>query len=450
MDADRFDRLTRSLTSRLTRRRGLGLLGAVGLGSLVAPAHVDAKKKKKKKKKPQPACKVSKSATATTTTLNVSHKDLSLTTTERLPQNAGEALTSATIVRHKRALLLETRLSIGDGGRIEVVLVYGSAFTGIKRAELSTNGTTVTGTVDGRAIVPFSASAEPAPFQFQDGQPAPNMSLSDDLTQQLAQLYARAEAQAEQCAESTAERRSGVGVERHDSLRCLGCHATCAGAFLYCGSKIKGACAAAAAACLIGAPACFAACAVLGGAACVAAALTCSHLCAESGLCCAVPCGSTESTVTCCEEGETCLRPGACCRAGQTPCHGQNCCPSADRCLPGGACCLHPNFPCGQNCCGPFSGICCNGVCCNGECVNNTCCLPPSQRCGNTCCATTCCNNVCCPAGQACHPTTRQCAVLCAANEEYCPALGRCCGVGRTCCQKGNDWFCDLRACAPS
>lgn len=55
MESDRFDALTTRLAHGLTRRRGLGLLAALGAASLAADSTAGKhKKKKKKKKKPQP------------------------------------------------------------------------------------------------------------------------------------------------------------------------------------------------------------------------------------------------------------------------------------------------------------------------------------------------------------------------------------------------------------
>ncbi len=59
MESDRFDELTARLTTGLSRRRSVGMLGLLGLGSAVALHETDAKKKKKKKK--------GKHATTTTT-----------------------------------------------------------------------------------------------------------------------------------------------------------------------------------------------------------------------------------------------------------------------------------------------------------------------------------------------------------------------------------------------
>jgi hypothetical protein len=426
MDASRFDSLTRSLTARLTRRGGLGLLGALGLGARIDLAGIDAKKKKKKKKKKKPPCTVSSNGTATTTSLTATVKDLSLTTTDT-SQHAGGGLTSTTVIRQKRALVLQMNASVQPGGLGTVEILYGKAYKGIARANLTSDGQTVSGTIDGRAIVPFAASAQPTSIQFQDGQPAPTMSLSPKLYRLLTQLYTKAEAQAGAC--------SGVSAELHTSRLCLTCVGGCGGGATLCLFGAKKACAAASVLCVFGAPACFAGCMAVGLVTCGLSAEVCVDICARNP-CCAVPCHHTNGDPFCCEGGQTCLRPGVCCGAGQTPCGGRNCCPSPDRCVAGGECCLHPNFPCGQNCCGPFSGICCNGVCCNGVCLpNGSCCASPSRRCGNgpECCTSdrACCGDACCAAGLIC--VNNQCIV-----PDPCPGAnlcaGQCCPQGRACC----------------
>ncbi len=51
MEHDRFDDLTARLAAPLSRRRSVGLLGLLGVSTLLTADHADAKKKKKKKKK---------------------------------------------------------------------------------------------------------------------------------------------------------------------------------------------------------------------------------------------------------------------------------------------------------------------------------------------------------------------------------------------------------------
>ncbi|MBL8127959.1 MAG: hypothetical protein JNM64_10015 [Chloroflexia bacterium] len=55
MESERFDDLIARLASPMSRRRGVGLAGVLGLAGLGAVAGADARKKKKKKrKKPAP------------------------------------------------------------------------------------------------------------------------------------------------------------------------------------------------------------------------------------------------------------------------------------------------------------------------------------------------------------------------------------------------------------
>ena len=61
MESDRFDELTARLTTGLSRRRSVGMLGLLGLGGAVAPDAAAKKKKRKKKHKqgtttPAPVC----------------------------------------------------------------------------------------------------------------------------------------------------------------------------------------------------------------------------------------------------------------------------------------------------------------------------------------------------------------------------------------------------------
>lgn len=54
MESDRFDALTARLATPLSRRRSVGLLGMLGLGSLVAADDTEARKRKHKKHKKKP------------------------------------------------------------------------------------------------------------------------------------------------------------------------------------------------------------------------------------------------------------------------------------------------------------------------------------------------------------------------------------------------------------
>lgn len=56
MESDRFDALTARLAAPLSRRRSVGVLGVLGLGSLLTADDTEARKHKKKKKKKQLTC----------------------------------------------------------------------------------------------------------------------------------------------------------------------------------------------------------------------------------------------------------------------------------------------------------------------------------------------------------------------------------------------------------
>lgn len=56
MESDRFDAFTARLAAPLSRRRGVALLGLLGLGSLLAGDDAEARKKRKKKKKKGLTC----------------------------------------------------------------------------------------------------------------------------------------------------------------------------------------------------------------------------------------------------------------------------------------------------------------------------------------------------------------------------------------------------------
>src|SRR4029078_4627390 len=112
---------------------------------------------------------------------------LSLTTVERVPLDPTLAQTSTTTIREAQTLVLQTTIPPGKGLPTRIHTSYGPAFTGVKEVGFTSNGTTVSGSIDGRAIVPFPASAVPEMLQFQDGQPAPASSVSPTILQQLGQ-----------------------------------------------------------------------------------------------------------------------------------------------------------------------------------------------------------------------------------------------------------------------
>ena len=451
MDGSQFDRLTRRLAGALSRRWALGAGLSGALGALFNLGDAEAKQKKKKgkgkkkkgknkNKKGQPgaaACTVNGSGTETSTDLTVTAKDLTLNSSERLEHETG-ALVSTTTISQKQTVLAQTTTRFERNGITRTEILYGGAYQGISRIEFISDGSTTSGTIDGRAIIPFPTGASLEGLQFQDGQPAPRMSGNEQLDQQVSQLYALAAAQAGSCAVPKSNGGSGGIARRHTSVECLSCLGSCAAEATVCAIEAKGPCAAVAALCLWGAPACFAGCYAAAFALCGLAALACTDICAR-GPCCAVACHQSNGDTFCCEEGQTCLRPGACCPAGLTPCGGQNCCTSGETCLPDGSCCPSGRA-CGQTCCGPLTP-CCGGRCCGGICNGNTCCDAGTLPCGSGCCDGTCCNGSCCPSGRQCCNGTccqsgfaclnNQCVQVCNAGEVPCGTT--CCTGGRSC-----------------
>lgn len=113
MDAARFDTLTRSLSGRLTRRRGLALLGGYALGTAALLERADAKKKGKKKKNKKkktkaPPCAVSLNDSGLTSAVTVKLNNLALTASQRVPLEPNKGMLSTTTVRSRGGLLLQT------------------------------------------------------------------------------------------------------------------------------------------------------------------------------------------------------------------------------------------------------------------------------------------------------------------------------------------------------
>jgi hypothetical protein len=349
------------------------------------------------------------------------------------------------------------------GGTVKVTVKYGDAFRGIKLSHFTNNGTTITGDIDGRAIVPLPVGADPNRATFQDGAPPPTIKVNPDLVDGVAAVLRQAEQGAAECTPSAAR---GLTTERHakglhhkrshhkrahgkgssgkplhasdhpeDSLGCLALYVPCTLEDTDC-------VAAAASGCTI---------TLFGYGICVAIALGLCALKAEkcrrkirhNAPCCPVRCGGDPenslfgSDPGCCEEGESCLDPGSstsfCCPPGRTGCGGE-CCPNG-ACIQG-SCCAPPNGSvCGGQCCqGAFSRCCGGNTCCTGTCIGGTCCPSPNFDCGGFCCqgGNACCNNRCCAPNQVCDPTTHNCR-----DADPCPKRcdnGECCEEGRVCC----------------
>jgi len=368
---------------------------------------------------------------------------------------------------------------------------YGAVFRGIQHSLFSSDGTIITGNVDGRAIVPFPAStaSHNLHLRFVDGQPAPVVRPSDGVEAALKRVFD----QAEDALPSTCALSGGgpqLLPEHHELLpfsstivppvapydlptfgaACNHCADLCTQAGLVCDAGVAAGCIAT----LFG----YGACVGIGGASCAAAFDLCGSNCdSNGGPCCPQECPDG----SCCNAADVCAGNGNCCKIGEIVCGGQCCQPQITECNQD-TCCPSDTTPCGPVCCGtgqqcadPTTGTCCaagvqacggtccavgdvcgpdgfccapselcNGTCCNGgSCVNGSCCYGPvtpggtccdfgQSVCNGQCCDGTCVSGLCCPStqepcGSACCPAGSRCAD---------PSTSTCtaCGAGETGC----------------
>ncbi len=459
MDATRFDHLTRTCGALITRRRGLGMLAALGFGIPADQAEARKRKKQKKRKKGAAAkCMVRPDGPAATSTITVRHKKLTLTATDQLPSNPGDPQRSTTTVRRGDTLLLKIEASIGafDAG---LDITYGAGFSGIEQANLvieqGPSGPFIYGTIDGREFESFVGDP-PQTLEFADGLPAPEMTVNKAVASQLKEIFAKARAQRIRCAATDGPaRRADVGKEDAAERECAICKGACLLASSQCGWAAASGCSPSLAIPFAG-PGIYGFCLASALAACIAASVSCLGTCRESRACCPEQCGTLPDW-SCCFGGEKCLTWGTgfgeCCAVGYTPCHEKNCCAPLETCRDDGVCCPAGTRPCaGKTCCNATDVCMPNGTCCPAD----------REICGGVCCSTACCRNVCCPAGQSCSPTTGECAVVCNPNLDQRPCPNQpgypaCCTGNTTCCQSGDcclgGWKCcpgsEEGCCAP-
>lgn len=479
MDATRFDHLTRTFGALISRRRSLGLLVALGLG--VAFDEVEAKKRRRKKKKQKSTCKATKlpgggASHATQTTfkgqvLRVEQSEQPFgprgTTSGQMELTLGGA----------PLLAFDTEIA---GGNVTVTLTYGDVFAGIDQASFTNDGDTIRGWVDGRAIEPLPADADPENARFADGGPPPDIQVDRDLVQAIRAILEKAKNETTGCrtrrtragSEEAAKRRGrGVGAEDVDPTiqpACLLLLGACQTGWVGCQFSVGVGCLSATIAYGI----CFAA----GSFGCIVAQEGCRRLARHNPPCCPVRCGGDAvlelwgDDPSCCVKGETCLdadsNRSTCCIEGTRPCHRRSCCfddqdcendgiccqrgysSCGGVCCPDGSCldgscCAPPSgVACGGTCCPPFTRSCCNNACCDADCVDNRiCCRPPNEPCGRNCCAPgKCCNGVCCGSDETCQNNV--CRQVCSPTiHETCPNLpgyAACCQKGAFCCPSGE------------
>jgi len=480
MDDDQFDRVTRHFSVGATRR---ALLGAVAglIPSLEASAKkghdVQSEKKKKKKKKPCRECQKRKKGrcrpapdgtpcsggTCTAGACrggggqcSVGGQTASLVTetqfqgkTLRLQQTANlETSGTQAEVTLGGDFVLRQVTEIAAPG-VVITMTFGPAFSGIDRVRLATDGQTVTGEIDGRAIQPLPVNADPSQMRFADGGPALDVQVDAGLAEAIKSLFQLAGQQSGSCRAARTARQIEAEAGR-GSPECLLAMGTCAADAFGCVKTAVGF-----------TTACSAIFGPLGGLVCglvstVYCAYTSADCLRDAGYgpdCCPIRCGGNVDNILgpnplCCPEGKTCLDPNSnreCCAAGTSGCNGV-CCPNGS-CKEGICCTPGVGKICGNRCCPPLD-TCCGGVtCCTGTCVGsgpvntrNICCpsvghyaCPKNDGSSSACCPNdvVCCDGRCCGPGQACQ--NNQCVASCPFT-----CNGQCCQQGDVCCGGGG------------
>jgi hypothetical protein len=297
---------------------------------------------------------------------------------------------------------------------IDISQYYHPPYQGASVAVSSILEGTVYADVDGRNIVPTPASTPPSAIVYDDGLPAPVVTLDPAVQSAMNDLLTATKTAASQCVASDTNVTDpnligGPSPLPHQSdtrsnTVCQVCRAGCEAAAGICfyGAATSVACG----------PFVFF-CAVGEIAACTGSELVClGQLCDKNGgACCAVGCGgegnanffgppASGSSVGCCNAGEQCLnRSNAlCCSSGTTPCGDSDCCGSGQACVSnnqgGQLCCDAGGVGCGSACCA--AGQTCGTVdgtptCCKG-CTTDAQCGGPivggGNVCSNGCCLT--------------------------------------------------------------
>ena len=297
---------------------------------------------------------------------------------------------------------------VGNGQRIngktELTVDYGAG-SGIRHIDLFNDGTNITGTVDGHALVPFPVSSanSASAYAFQDGTAIPTITVDTGILASAVGIAAAASAALRTCGPASSQLLLGpssgppvpppvtpgtVNTTAKDptvNAQCNNClsicndiyHACDTGSSSSCTNSVLGGLAGALGATATGNPVAGVAGAIaviLGGCssgghdACVSSQSACYGACLIPGEpCCPKGCGNG-----CCDQAQTCLDPRAmlCCDVGFSTCLGptNSSCfdPGRAFCLPSGQACLNGVLPCGEG----FASVCCeSGICPDGECL---------------------------------------------------------------------------------
>lgn len=332
-----------------------------------------------------------------------------------------------------------------------IEITWGPHVHGAHAAVFDVKAGTMTGSIDGRAIVPAPADTDPAAVQFADGKPSPMLSSAPPLADAFTRLQGVAADALANCGAPPPAKPLKAGGPTTDSD--LG-NACCYGGET-CLNPISGLC------CSPGKQACV-------GQNCCGSDESCISVGPNKGTCCldGQTCGGS-----CCPDGQFCADPsrgfGMCCPNGTVYCPGQfaSCIdPKSQVCNSDGTACNKVDL-CGNGCCGGIAetcvhttsgSVCCDsithtpcgdGLCCDaGACAGSgtlshpfQCCAGAAQACGDRCCNS---GQVC--VNGSCQDDTVQCGQgglgtfkceqighlpVCCVNGSDC-AGGQCCPIG--------------------
>lgn len=443
-----------------------------------------------------PVCGVSRDQNSQVIQFTKSLGSLVLSQRVTFTSSTGDAVDTTVISRNSTPLLtMELHRSRQGSGK--TVFNYGSLFTGIKHAEVSTSdGNSFVALIDGKSTGTYTRGSDLGSVRFQDGTLIPAVgSTEPGLVDQITALFDQmVSSGATNCAAGT------------DTLRpfdtfpgCDVCTLKCGGELLLCEKGAAIDAAACAAVCIFLSPICagvsFAICDKIAndctdacnapGHACCPTSCPGNHCCGEGNVCCGpTQCCAAEACCGnfCCSVNQKCVDPnqGICCATDAGPVCGNSCCSAGQFCADPGRqiCCPPQTVLCGLGCC-PTGQLCinnsvccdpgssnCGGQCCPAgvPCIIDVCCAPPGNRvCGGVCCGSlfACCNdvccgandlcvnnnlccprdqvcgNICCPSGQKCqNPATQTCAA-CPAGTAPCVSVGPNGGTVSICCPPG-------------
>lgn len=438
-----------------------------------------------------PTCAFKSAGGTLTTTVSLKHSPIGRNVTLAVSKSGspnGQQITTTTLRRGHESVLRLTA-TIASSGALDGMAEFGSGFHGIKTMTFtSTNGQTFDGTVDGRALQPFSAGTAAGALRFADGRAAPKVKIKRTLQAVLRKL---SQVNFQSCiapvpASGSSVRPEDVGGDLCKTLfgssflmtlglsDCDCCQLVCNVGFVGFGLGGIAGCAVTVIGCVIAEVGVF------------KGASDCYNACAGASECCPVPCAEGTPTQTC---TRTCSENAVCCGGAGEP-NGQCCDNAADCCGTTSPTCLEGIFT-GYKCadaqtgafCYPGQGDVCadtsmpglyNGAgvlgsgsaCCPADtpvcrdATNHVCCSSGAgDVCGNGCCQTSTphCDDFgsCCLPTDTCGPTGQCCPNphVCLGSQCCNPPLQVCASAltgGTTCCQGSESCNNLTGACCPA